>query len=75
MKLSASDSDLVRKVIETAVARCIADGVVGSERFATDASLIQADANKQNFMPKEQWSSEAIERCCHANRRAQRRAF
>lgn len=47
------DSDLFRKVFEEVVARCIAEGVVGGERFATDASLIQADANKQNSTAKE----------------------
>lgn len=40
-------SDLFRKVFETVVVRCIAEGVVGGERFATDASLIAADVNKQ----------------------------
>jgi len=41
------DSDLLRKLFETTVARCIAEGLVGGEGFATDASLIKADANKQ----------------------------
>lgn len=48
------DSDLLRKVFEDVVARCIAEGVVGGEHFATDASLIQADANKQNSTAKEE---------------------
>ena len=41
------DSDLLRKVFETVVRRCMAEGLVGGEGFAVDASLIKADANKQ----------------------------
>jgi transposase len=54
------DSDLLRKVFEDVVSRCIAEGVVGGESFATDASLIQADANKQNSMAKEDWDLDNI---------------
>ena len=41
------DSDLLRELFETTVRRCIAEGLVGGEGFAVDASLIQADANRQ----------------------------
>jgi len=41
------DSDLQRELFETTVRRCIAEGLVGGEGFAVDASLIKADANKQ----------------------------
>ena len=41
------DSDLLRKVFETTVRRCMAEGLVGGEGFAVDASLIKADANRQ----------------------------
>jgi transposase len=41
------DSDLLRKVFETVVRRCLAEGLVGGDGFAVDASLIKADANKQ----------------------------
>ena len=41
------ESDLLRQLFETTVARCMAEGLVGGEGFATDASLIKADANKQ----------------------------
>jgi transposase len=41
------DSDLLRKVFETVVRRCMAEGLVGGDEFAVDASLIKADANKQ----------------------------
>ena len=41
------DSDLLRHVFETVVQRCMAEGLVGGEGFAVDASLIKADANRQ----------------------------
>jgi transposase len=41
------DSDLLRHVFETVLARCMAEGLVGGEGFAVDASLITADANWQ----------------------------
>ena len=41
------DSDLLRELFETTVRRCMAEGLVGGEGFAVDASLIRADANKQ----------------------------
>ncbi len=41
------DSDLLRELFEVTVERCMAEGLVGGEGFATDASLIKADANKQ----------------------------
>jgi len=54
------DSDLLREVFETVVARCITEGVVGGERFATDASLIEADVNKLNSTAKEDWDLDNI---------------
>lgn len=42
------DSDLLRRVFETVLQRCIREGLVGGEGFAVDASLIKADANRQN---------------------------
>jgi transposase len=41
------DSDLLRHVFETVVRRCIAEGLVGGDGFAVDASLIKAEANRQ----------------------------
>lgn len=41
------DSDLLRRLFETVLARCIAEGLVGGEGFAVDGSLIKADANLQ----------------------------
>ena len=45
------DSDLLRRLFETTVARCMAEGLVGGEGFAVDASLIRADANRQTGGP------------------------
>lgn len=41
------ESDLLRRLFETVVARCMAEGLVGGEAFAVDASLIAADAHRQ----------------------------
>jgi transposase len=42
------ESDLLRRLFETVLRRCIDQGLVGGEGFAVDASLIRADANRQN---------------------------
>src|ERR1051326_5790521 len=39
------DSDLLRRLFETVLQRCIDEDLVGGEGFAVDASLIQADAS------------------------------
>lgn len=41
------DADALRKVFETTVRTCMDKGLVGGEGFATDASIIRADANRQ----------------------------
>jgi transposase len=41
------DSDLLRRLFETILRRCLDEGLVGGESFAVDASLIKADANRQ----------------------------
>jgi len=41
------DSDLLRRLFEVTVERCLAEGLVGGEGFAVDGSLIRADANRQ----------------------------
>jgi transposase len=48
------ESDLLRQLFETVVRRCMAEGLVGGEGFAVDASLIAADANRQRCVPGEQ---------------------
>jgi transposase len=41
------DSDAFRKLFESVLARCIAEGLVAGEGFAVDASLVKADASHQ----------------------------
>ncbi len=53
-------SDLLRHLFETVVARCIEAGLASGQRFAADASLIQADANRQNSSPQRDWAPEKI---------------
>jgi transposase len=48
------DCDLLRELFETVVRRCMAEGLVGGEGFAVDASLIKADANRQRCIPGEE---------------------
>jgi transposase len=60
------DSDLLRRLFEAILRRCIDEGLVGGEGFAVDASLIKADANRQNGVEGEkglppQATSRAIE--------------
>src|SRR5476651_2909760 len=40
------ESDLLRCPFESVVARCMAEGLVGGEGFAVDASIIRADASR-----------------------------
>jgi transposase len=54
------DSNLLRHLFETSVARWIAKGLVSGQRFAADASLIEADAKKQKSTSKENWDRSAI---------------
>lgn len=54
------ESDLFRHVFENVVTRCIEEGLVSGQRFAVDASLIEADTNRQNSTSKEEWKPEAI---------------
>src|SRR3977135_498355 len=49
------DNDIFRRVFERVVGACVAAGLVGGEGFAVDASLIQADANKQRSIPAKDW--------------------
>src|ERR1051325_6154278 len=42
------NSNLLRRLFETVLQRCIYEGLVGGEGFAVDASLIQADASDRN---------------------------
>ena len=48
------DSDLLRKLFELTVERCMAEGLVGAEGFAVDASLIRADLHRQRSVSGEE---------------------
>jgi transposase len=50
-----AESDVFRHVFETVVERCMTEGLVGGEGFAVDASLIEADANRQRGVPGPEW--------------------
>jgi len=52
------DSDLLRTVFEHVVMSCIDAGLVGGRDFAVDASLIEADANKQRSIPGSEWNRQ-----------------
>ncbi len=45
------DSETFRFVFEDIVRRCMAEGLVGGEGFATDSSVIKAEANRQRGVP------------------------
>ena len=51
-----AESNVFRRLFETVVGRCMAEGLVGGEGFAVDASLIEADANRQRGAPGAEWS-------------------
>jgi transposase len=55
------ESELLRHLFETTVTRCIAEGLVSGQRMAIDASLIEADANRQFSAPKEEWDTKRID--------------
>jgi len=44
------ETDLFHRVFESVLCRCIKERLVGGEGFAVDASLIKADANRQNCL-------------------------
>ncbi len=43
--------DILRRVFERVVAKCIVEGLVGGEAFSVDASLIKADVNPAKRVP------------------------
>ncbi len=46
------ESDLLRKLFETVVARCMKDRLVGGEAFGVDASMIVVNAHRRRAWPK-----------------------
>lgn len=55
------DSDLLRRLFETMVAPCLAEGLASGQCLAADASIIQADANRQNATQKSDWQADRID--------------
>ena len=72
------ESDILRRVFERIVETCIESGLVGGEGFAVDASLIEADANRQRSIPGVEWkkqidpmaASRRPTRLCNARKRS-----
>lgn len=55
-------SETFRHVFETVLRRCMTEGLVGGEGFATDASVVKADANRARGVPGDEvrdWKSGA----------------
>jgi transposase len=59
------DSDVLRRLFETVLARCVGEGLVGGEAFAVDASIVVADAHGQSGVvqawpqssgPRDRWA-------------------
>jgi len=48
------DSEAFRHLFEGVLQRCMAEGLVRGEGFATDASIVKADAQRQSGMPGDQ---------------------
>src|SRR5947209_3658265 len=46
------ESDLLRKLFETVVARCMKERIVGGDAFAVDASIVVADAHRRRSVAK-----------------------
>lgn len=55
------ESELLRHLFETTVTRCIEEGLVSGQRLAVDASLIEADANKQYSASMAEWDTDRID--------------
>lgn len=55
-----AESGLFRHLFEIVVERCMAEGLVGGEGFAVDASLIEADANRQRGVPGSEWRAPEV---------------
>ncbi len=56
------DSGIFRHLFETVLQRCMNEGLVRGEGFATDASVIKADAQRQRAVPGEEvidWGNPA----------------
>jgi transposase len=52
------ESHIFRRIFERVVETCMEAGLVGGEGFAVDASLIEADANRQRSIPGVEWNKQ-----------------
>ena len=57
------DSEALRFMFEDVVRCCMAEGLVGGEGFATDASIIKADASRQHSVPGDE-ANNAFDPAC-----------
>jgi transposase len=57
-------SDMLRRLFESVVQGCIAEGLVSADGFAVDASMIAADANKQRSVPSREWEARRDQGSC-----------
>ncbi|QRM35185.1 hypothetical protein JO965_40080 (plasmid) [Microvirga sp. VF16] len=55
--MSPRQFQLFRHLFEAVVQRCLDERLAGGEGFAVDASLIQADANKQRSLAGSDWTA------------------
>lgn len=55
------DSDAFRHLFETVLQRCIAEGLVGGEGFAIDASVVKADASRDRSVPGADWPQRGLD--------------
>lgn len=55
------ESDLLRHVFESTVARCIKEGLAGCQGLSVGASLIAADVQKRNSSNPEDWAAREID--------------
>ena len=49
------ESDMFRQLFELVLQRCMTEGLVGGEGFATDASIVKADASRQYHRNDDDW--------------------
>jgi len=54
------ESNILRRLFEVVVDRCLREGLIGGDGFAVDASLIAADANKRRSLASSEWKDAAI---------------
>lgn len=54
------ESNILRHLFESTVQCCLDEGLIGGKSFAVDASLIQADANKQRSLPGHEWNTDDL---------------